>query len=185
MSRLAEPGGFTPTTVPASGVSAPWAPIAKPATDDVPAFDAYTNRPSGVTTFQQFAAPSVGTLWLTGSNDPSATIEYDEIAEPAPPPVSDTSSAPFAANATENAPAPGLAFTLIGDSLPSASTRNTSMLLVVRSVTTRKRQSPLNASEAESTKLPERNRSESAMRSSCPLSQRKPTTLALPAVLST
>ena len=66
-------------------------------------------------------------------------MEYDEIAELLGPlePVSDTSTAPFGANTTENAPGPPLALTVMADSVPSSSTLNTSMLLVARSVTTR------------------------------------------------
>ena len=65
---LAEPEGFKPTTVPGKGVSVPFVPIANPEIDAVPAFDVYTKRPSGVTTFQQFAAPRVGTVGLMGAS---------------------------------------------------------------------------------------------------------------------
>src|SRR3954463_11347777 len=110
MSRFVEPAGFVPTMVLGSASSVPSSRIENPAIDEVPAFDAYTNRPSGVTTFQQFAAPSVGTLALIGSRDPSDPIEYDEIAElfGPPPPVSDTMAVPCRANVRENAPGPTL-----------------------------------------------------------------------------
>ena len=39
MSRLVEPEGFKPTTVPGNGVSDPFAPIANPEIEDVPAFE--------------------------------------------------------------------------------------------------------------------------------------------------
>src|SRR4051812_27780510 len=57
ISRFVDPAGFTPTIVLDSGASAPLLLMENPAMDEVPAFDAYTNRPFGVTTFQQFAAP--------------------------------------------------------------------------------------------------------------------------------
>lgn len=76
------PEGFAPTTVPAIGVNVPVALIAKPEIVADPAFDTYTNRPSGVTAFQQFAAPNVGTLALIAESVPLACTAYDEIADP-------------------------------------------------------------------------------------------------------
>ena len=59
---------------------------------------------------------------LIGRSVPSGAMLYDEIAELAgpPAPVSDTSTAPFGAIATENAPGPALGFTVIAASRPSA-----------------------------------------------------------------
>src|SRR6267154_6196782 len=133
MSRLVAPDGFAPTTVPAIGVNAPFAPIAKPEIVADPAFDTYTNRPSGVTSFQQFAAPNVGTLALIGERVPFACTAYDEIADPlATPagPVSETSAAPFGAKVTENDPGPPFPFTTMGANRPSPCTANTSILFV-------------------------------------------------------
>ena len=65
MSRLPAPAGFVPTTVPGSAVSVPVLPMAKPEIVDEPAFETYTKRPLGVMAFQQFAAPSDGTLALS------------------------------------------------------------------------------------------------------------------------
>src|SRR4051794_17981062 len=101
ISRLTLPSGFDPTIVPFSGVSTPLSPIANPAMVDVPAFDAYTRLPSGLIAFQQLAAPSVSTLWLTTPRVPSGCTVYDEIADPLgilPGPVSETISLPSGAN---------------------------------------------------------------------------------------
>lgn len=75
MSMFVDPAGFNPTTVPEMEVSAPFAPMANPDSEEVPALDAYTKRPSGVTAFQQFAVPRVGTLALTTDNVPLACTE--------------------------------------------------------------------------------------------------------------
>src|SRR5581483_8083710 len=139
ISRLVAPDGFKPTTVPGNAVSAPFAPIAKPEIDEVPAFEAYTKRPSGVTAFQQFAAPKVGTAGLIANSLLSVWIAYEEIVElfgPGPP-VSDTMTAPLGEKIAANVPRPTAGLTVMADSRPSARTRNTSMLLVARSVTTR------------------------------------------------
>src|SRR6185503_11421062 len=98
-----------------------------------------TKRPSGVTTFQQFAAPNVGTPALIGSSFPLEVIEYEDIVElfGPEPPVSETINAPLRAKSAENVPGDTAGFTVICDRLPSACTLNTSMLFVVRSVTAR------------------------------------------------
>src|SRR4051812_14676488 len=74
MSMLVAPAGFTPTMVPGTAVNAPLRPIEKPAIDDVPALDTYANRPFGVTSIQQLAAPSVARLELIGVSIPFACI---------------------------------------------------------------------------------------------------------------
>jgi hypothetical protein len=125
MSMFVEPLGLIPTTVPGRAVSAPAAVIERPEIVEDPALEVYTNLPSGVTTFQQLAVPSVGTLVLIGTSVPSAPMEYEETADAfaAPGQVSDTSAAPLGANVTSNAPGPALVFSLIAESVPSASTR--------------------------------------------------------------
>src|SRR5512146_1076658 len=98
ISRLPLPVGFTPTTVAPIGVSAPPSPMENPAIVDEPAFETYTQRPLGVTVFQQFAFPSVGTPVLMGEVVPFESTEYEEIVEallPPAGPVSEISAAPF------------------------------------------------------------------------------------------
>src|SRR5215469_12843025 len=75
MSIFVAPFGLLPTTVPGRGLNAPAAVSAKPEMVEDPALEVYTNRPSGVTAFQQLAVPSVGTLVLTGTSVPSAATE--------------------------------------------------------------------------------------------------------------
>src|SRR5690349_4597004 len=160
MSRLVAPDRLLPTTVPASGVSVPSPAIAKPEIVEDPAFDTYTNLPSGVIAFQQFAAPNVGTLALIAVSVPLASTAYEVMAEPfATPaaPVSETIAAPLGAKTTENAPGPALAFTTIGDNVPSGCTKNTSTLLVSRSVTARKCPFGLIAMDAAPEVFVERN----------------------------
>lgn len=65
-------------------------------------------------------------------------------------PVSESTRAPLGANVAAKTPGSALAFTTIGESVPSASTRNTSMLFVALSVTARNWPSGLKAIEAAS-----------------------------------
>jgi hypothetical protein len=67
--------GRIPSTVPGKGVNAPVAFIAKPEIVDEAEFAVYTKRPSGVTSYQQVAAPNVGTLVLMGVITPLASTE--------------------------------------------------------------------------------------------------------------
>src|ERR1700722_3233049 len=187
MSMFDEPAGFDARTVPGSAVSVPPWPMAKPDIEPDPAFETYTNRPSGVRTFQQLADPRVGTLLLIGVSVPSLCTAYEEMADSlgAPGPVSDTSATSLPVKLALNAPGPTLGVVVIGDSVPSLSTLNTSRLFVAFSVTIKNRPSGLNATEPEATALPLRKRNELGIRTSLPLSNVNPTTLLLPAVLST
>ena len=74
ISRLTDPSGFVPTTVPGNAVNTPVFAMANPEMVDEPALEVYTKLPSGATTFQQFAAPNVGTLLLMGDRVPLAAI---------------------------------------------------------------------------------------------------------------
>ena len=151
ISRLVLPEGLIPTSVPPTGVSAPFFEIKKPEIVADPAFDVYTNCPLGVTTFQHVAAARVGTPRLMGVSLPFVPTAYDEMAEafvPPAGPVSATRAALLGANVTANTPGSALALTTIGARVPSSWTWNASILLVSFSVTRRNWPSGLNDNEA-------------------------------------
>src|ERR1700747_3035716 len=133
MSRFVALAGLAATTVPGRADKLPLAPIANPEIVDDPALETYTKRPSGVTAFQQFADPNVGTRLLIGSSVPPEATAYEDTADPLGTlagPVSETIATPSGAKETENAPRPMLGLTTIGDSVPSPRILNTSMLFV-------------------------------------------------------
>src|SRR5580692_7718741 len=187
ISIFDEPVGLIARIVPGIGVSVPPLPIANPDMDPEPAFETYTKRPSGVTTFQQLAEPNVGTLLLIGTSVPLLCTEYEEIADKfgPPGPVSETTATSLRVKPALNAPGPTLFVMVACDREPSLSTLNTSRLFVAFSVTIKNCASGLNATEPDATVLPLRKRKEFGIRTSLPLLKLNPTTLLLPAVFNT